>query len=122
MEAGTVLITGDSMLIGIDEERLQTRNDAKLRPFSGASTEDIASYLKSLMNKEPSVVIFHVGINDTTEHGIDLDAIVSRILNFKTEIEKALSDVEPYCLHPFVERKTAQQIRSWQRYARRWLY
>ena len=58
---GTVLITGDSMLTGIDERRMQTRNNVKLRPFSGASTEDMRSYLKPLMNKEPSVVILHAG-------------------------------------------------------------
>ena len=87
---GTVLITGDSMLTGIDEGRLQARHNVKLRPFSGASTEDMTSYLKPLMNKEPSVVILHVGTNDATENGIDSDAIVSRILSLKAEIEKSV--------------------------------
>ena len=44
---GTVLITGDSMLTGIDEGRLQIRNSVKLRPFTGASTEETRSYLKA---------------------------------------------------------------------------
>ena len=76
------------MLTGIDEGRLQIRNNVKLRPFSGASTEDMRSYLKPLLNKDPSVVILHVGTNDFTENGIDSDTIVSRILSLKAEIEK----------------------------------
>ena len=73
---GTVLIIGDSMLTGIYEGRLQIRNSVKLRPFSGAPKEDMRSYVIPLLNKEPSVIIRHVGTNDSTENGIDSGAIV----------------------------------------------
>ena len=63
METGTVLITSDSMLTGINAGRLQTRNDVKLRPFPGPSKEDTRPYLKPLMNKEPYVVILYVAPN-----------------------------------------------------------
>ena len=80
-DGGTVLITNDSMLTGIDEGRLHTRNSVTLRPFSRASTEeDMSTYLTSLLNTEASVIILHVGTNDSTENGIDSDAIFSRIL------------------------------------------
>ena len=69
------------MLTGVDEGRLQTRDNLKIRPFSGASTEDMKSYLETLMNKEPSVVILYDGPNDAPENGIDSYAIVSIILN-----------------------------------------
>ena len=58
------------MLTGIDEGRLQIRNSVKLRPFSGASTENIRSYLKPLLNKESSFIILRIGTNDSIENGI----------------------------------------------------
>ena len=85
---GTVLITGDSMLNGIEESKLQMKCDVKLRAFSGATTEDMHSYLKPLLKKEPSTVILHIGTNDATENGIDSDQLVKRILDLKDEIEK----------------------------------
>ena len=85
---GTVLITGDSMLNGIEESKLQMKFDVKLRAFSGANTEDMHSYLKPLLKKEPTTVILHIGTNDSTENGIDSDKLVKRILDLKDEIEK----------------------------------
>ena len=68
---GTVLITGDSMLNGIDESKLQMKCDVKVRPFSGAITEDMHSYLKALLKKGPTTVFLHIGTNDATENEID---------------------------------------------------
>ena len=83
-----MLITGDSMLNGIEESRLQMKFDVKLRAFSGANTEDMHSYLKPLLKKEPTTVILHIGTNDATENGIDSDKLVKRILDLQEEIEK----------------------------------
>ena len=83
LKRGTVLITGYSVLTGIDEEKLQTRNSVQLRPFSGVSTEDIQNLS---LNTELSVIMLHVETNDSTESGIDSDAIASRFLNLKAEI------------------------------------
>ena len=82
-----MLITGDSMLNGIEETKLQMKFDVKLRAFSGATTEDMHSYLKPLLKKEPTTVILHIGTNDATENGIDSDTLVKRILDLKDEIE-----------------------------------
>ena len=112
MEGGTVLINGDSMLTGIDEGRLQIRNSVKLRPFSGASTEDMRSYLKPLLNKDPSVVILHVGTNDSTENGIDSDTIVSRILSLKAEIEKIVDGCKVILSLPIRRRDSDRGMRE----------
>ena len=88
---GTVLITGDSMLNGIEGAKLQTRHNVKVRPFSGATTEDMRSYLLPLLKKEPATVILHIGTNDATENGIDSDILISRILDLKAEIEKTVN-------------------------------
>ena len=82
-----MLITGDSMLNGIEESKLQMKFNVKLRAFSGATTEDMHSYLKPLLKKEPTTVILHIGTNDATENGIDSDTLVKRILDLKDEIE-----------------------------------
>ena len=70
---GAVLITCDSISTGIDEGRLQILNSVKLRSFSGASTEDMRSCLKPLLNQNPFVLILHDGTNDSTENRIDSD-------------------------------------------------
>ena len=57
------------MLNGIEESKLQMKFDVKLRAFSGANTEDMHSYLKSLLKKEPTTVILHIGTNGATENG-----------------------------------------------------
>ena len=87
---GTVLITGDSMLNNIDESKLQMKCDVKVRPFSGATTEDMHSYLKPLLKKGPTTVFLHIGTNDATANGIDSDSLVKRILHLKEEIEKSV--------------------------------
>ena len=86
-----MLITGDSMLNGIEEAKLQTRHNVKVRPFSGATTEDMRSYLLPLLKKEPTTVILHIGTNDATENGMDSDILISRILDLKAEIEKTVN-------------------------------
>ena len=85
-----MLIAGDSMLTGIEEGKLQTRYNVKVRPFSGATTEDMRSYLQPLLKKESTTVFLHVGTNDATESGIDSDTLTSRILDLKAEIEKTV--------------------------------
>ena len=47
---GTCLIVGDSILAGIDENRLSTgKHKVKVRYFPGARTDDMYDYMKSLL-------------------------------------------------------------------------
>ena len=48
---GTCLVTGDSMLKHIDENRMSRKFKVKVRPFPGAKTEDMFHYLVSLLEK-----------------------------------------------------------------------
>ena len=41
----TILITGDSMISSIDEKRLSKKYPMKVRPFAGASADDMHHYL-----------------------------------------------------------------------------
>jgi len=50
----TILVTGDSMISGIQQARLSKKREVKVRPLLGASIRDMDDYLKPLLRKEPS--------------------------------------------------------------------
>ena len=60
----TVLITGDSILNGIDENRLNPQGKFKVRALTGAKIKDMYSYLQQLLAKFPKIIIIHTGKND----------------------------------------------------------
>ena len=85
-----MLISGDSMLHGIVENKLNGKLHVKVRPFPGAFVDDLEDYLKPLLKKKPSILILHVGTNDTTN--CSSDNIVALILNLKEWIKTQLPD------------------------------
>ena len=60
----TTLIIGDSIINGIEEQRLRKYN-AHVIPCPGAKTKDIYNKIAPFLKKKPSKVIVHVGTNDT---------------------------------------------------------
>ena len=61
---GTTLITGDSILYGIDEKKICQNGSVKVRVFPGATIEDLKDcYIKPLLRKQPSKVILHVSFH-----------------------------------------------------------
>ena len=61
----TTLIVGDSMISGIDETMISRKGRVvKVRPFSGATIEDMYDYLKPMLRKCPDNIILHVGTNN----------------------------------------------------------
>ena len=79
---GTTLIIGDSMLNGLDEKRLK---NCKVRPFSGASVEDMHFNIDPLLRKKPSNIIMHVGCNNCVDDN-------------STEIMKKLTSLKDFIL------------------------
>ena len=61
----TMLVVGDSILYGIEEKRLSSKVQVKVRSFPGATIEDMHSYLLPLIDKSPSVIILHIGTNNS---------------------------------------------------------
>ena len=59
----TVLIIGDSMLNGIEEDRLRKYN-MRIAPFPGAKIKNMYNNITPYFKKKPSKVIIHVGTND----------------------------------------------------------
>ena len=86
---GTRLIVGDSILAGIDENRLWTwKHKVKVRYFPGARTDDLYDYMKPLLRKSPDCIILHIGTNDAVNNASR--EILDKILTLKTYIQKEL--------------------------------
>ena len=62
---GTTLITGSSILLGVEESRLK-KYKAKVRAFPGATVDDMFDYLLPLLKKIPTNIILHIGSNDSS--------------------------------------------------------
>ena len=64
-----VIICGDSILNGIDSTGLSTKDHKTVvRNFPGATSKDMCTYIKPLVEKKPNKMIIHVGTNDLTNN------------------------------------------------------
>ena len=75
-------IVGDSMLAGIDKNRLTTgKHKVNVRYFPGARTDDTYDYMKPLLRKLPYYIILHIGTNDALDN--TSREILGKILSWK---------------------------------------
>ena len=65
----TTLIIGDSMLYGLEENKLKRKT--KVRIFRGSTIEDMHHYVTPLLNKKPKNIILHVGTNNCVQDNSD---------------------------------------------------
>ena len=74
----TFLITSDSVISGIDEKKLSKKYPVNIRPFPGASADDMHHYLRSLLQKCSDTTILHVGTNNLVNEffRVELDKIL----------------------------------------------
>ena len=77
----TILVASDSMLLGLDEQRLRKYNHVKVRFFTGSHVKDMYHYLYPLLQKEPKYLVLHVGTNDCMYH--TSDTVLKRSLVIK---------------------------------------
>ena len=83
----TVLIIGDSMINGIEEQRLR-RYNARVVPCPGATIKDVYRHITPLLKKKPSKVIIHVGTNDAPyKPSVD---IVKELILLRKFVENSL--------------------------------
>ena len=62
------VIIGDSILNGINENGIKTKEQSVvIKPYSGATTEDISDLIKPEIRKRPGTIIIHSGTNDLTK-------------------------------------------------------
>ena len=93
---------GDSMISGIDQQRLSVRGRIiKIRSFTGATINDMHGYIKPLLKKSPDNVILHVGTNDAPNS--TSRTILDNMLSLKSFTEKTLSQSK-VCISNLVKR------------------
>ena len=93
---------GDSMISGIDQQRLSVRGRIiKIRSFTGATINDMHGYIKPLLKKSPDNVILHVGTNDAPNS--TSRTILDNMLSLKSFIEKKLPQSK-VCISNLVKR------------------
>ena len=102
----TVLITGSSIINGIEENRLSKTRNVKVRSFSGAYVDDMYDYLLPLLKKKPSYIFLHIGSNDAP-HKTGKD-IFNEILGLKRFILFMLPTVTIYLSCPVLRLDDAR--------------
>ena len=104
-QANTTLITGSSILCGLNERRLQ-KYKIKVRAFPGATVDDMHDYLKPLLKKNPSNIILHIGSNDSIHK--TANEIFKEIENLNSFIKEIIPDVNIYYSCPILRTDNAQ--------------
>ena len=69
------------MISEIDEKRLSSKQNVKVRFFPGASIVDMYNYLKPLLKKVPGAVILHVGTHNCVNE--PSNKVLNKILSLK---------------------------------------
>ena len=59
-----ILVAGDSMVRDLKGWLMSRNKSVKVHSFSGATTEDMESYLIPLISKKPDHILLHVGTNN----------------------------------------------------------
>ena len=59
-----IVITGDSIIQNICSWSLSKTNKIVVKPFPGATTEDMEDFIKPILRKEPENITIHVRTND----------------------------------------------------------
>ena len=59
-----------------------------MKSFSGAMVHDMYNYITPLLEKEPSIIILHIGTNDATRKSSEV--ILDDIMKLKFHIEEQL--------------------------------
>ena len=88
---GTILITGDSMLYGIEERKLR---NAKVRMHPGASIEDMYHHLGAHLRKKPSNILLLVGTNNCTSD--DYEVIIEKMLALREFVQSRIPNCGVY--------------------------
>ena len=85
-EDNTTLIIGDSMIYGLEEEKMKRKT--KIRMFRGSTIDDMYHYMTPLLQKKPKNIILHVGTNNCVKD--NSEQIVDKLRNLKDYINSIL--------------------------------
>ena len=102
----TTLIAGDSILFGIQEDRI--KRDTKVRVFPGATIEDMHYYITPLLKRNPTNIILHIGTNNCTDD--DASKVTSKIIHLVNYITSVLPNCK-VILSSIITRFDSQKAR-----------
>ena len=113
---GTTLVVGDSMIQGLEENKLK-RYNAKIRSFPGSTIDDLYDYIKPLLKKKPTNVIIHCGTNDAQNKSAGM--ILNELNNLKVHIEEVNPGTNVFFSSPIIRKddvtldKKLQEVASY---------
>ena len=87
---GTICITGDSILSGLQPGLLSQKRKVKVKTFSGANVRDMHDNIKPILRHKPEYIILHIGTNDALN--LPPNEILDKILELKKKIEEINKD------------------------------
>ena len=100
-ERKLVFILSDSMLKGIDAERISSTNyEVKRFSHGGCTLKCIYKHLPDIIKEKPDFLILHIGTNDCTTR--TSDEVKRDIEHLKVHIQKALPSVKTFISLPTI--------------------
>ena len=94
------------MINQLDEKRLgKSKYNIKLRCFPGASINDMYFYLYPLLQKDPEIIILHVGSNDCTLSTSDV--AISNLKRLIQYIEETVPGIKVIISQPILRHDIA---------------
>ena len=82
-----VFIIGDSILNGISEHGLNKSHDVKVRPHSGATSQDNKDHVKPIIRRKPDLIIIHAGTNDLAKGCNTLESIALIRMSMREDLK-----------------------------------
>ena len=100
----TILVTGDSMLHGVNGNKMSKKYNVKVRPHSGATVRDMYDHLNALLRKKPKILFLHIGANDAPNKDKTASMIVEEIKHLKKFAEAKVPGLRVVLSCPIVRR------------------
>ena len=98
-------IVRDSILNGIQENRIGKNHSVKVRPFPGSDIDDMYCYITPLLRKKPTNIFLHIGANDAPNKNSDV--ILKELLRLKLHIETELPSANLFLSTPVMRTDDA---------------
>ena len=87
---GTICITGDSILSGLQPGLLSRKRKVNVKTFSGVNVRDMHDNIKPIPRHKPEYIVFHIGTDDALN--LRPNETLDKILELKKKIEKINKD------------------------------
>ena len=108
---GTICITGDSIVSGLQPGPLFQKHEIKVKSFSGANVRDMHNNIKLILRHKLEYIILDVGTNSALN--VPPNEIQDKILELKKKIEEINKDskiIISMLIYRFDNRKAGNTV------------